>query len=680
VTVEYFDDDAERVQVYPDALGGPVDGPDEHRTIYADVVEREHELRPIVPAWVRNRAQRREVARTGVSLAAYHVAYHATRAPKYAVKVAVWAPVGLVRGVWKLWAWSFDLEGFGIRQDAASRNAVADYVTLSRQRDRRVGGRLWFTLPLLIVAAVAVWLLIAKAPHWARWVALAAVVPAVAVYGRPADRPITDRVTIGAPFTKLTAEMVRAALCALGLSKLKEPGDVKFEQPGVHRADGGWLAPVLLPAGMEAIKVIEARGGLSSALRLPLDQVWPEQGPEHTGQLHLWVSPRPVSKMPAPRWSLLNASAWSSFFEPVPVGYDERGRPVTHTLFQRNTLIGGQPGSGKSFDGRAVVLAGLLDPTVELWIAAFKASEDHYDLKPFASRYLCGVDEATLDAAADLVESVLAEIQRRQATLGKLKRAGQIDEGRTSPELARAGLGLHGLVVFFDEVHELFLHSKQAGESMARALKQGRSAGVHIVLVTQVAGRDSVPPEITRVISSRWCLSVLDQVANDQVMGTGAYKRGQTGTQFRPGIDAGWGVTSGIQDGYNGAARGYYPTGRDLVELLARIAAVRAGSVFGPVDDDRTPRRDILVDALRVYAHAGRRALHWATLAQLLADEHPESYADLTPEVLSAMLRDAGVPSEDVKTDGVNRKGAKRAAIEAAIAARGGGRPGLAGG
>jgi S-DNA-T family DNA segregation ATPase FtsK/SpoIIIE len=650
--------DEQDAESYDDGVvvyGEPVDAADEPRTAYATITSSgDAELRPIIAAWARNPAQRREMARTAAQVAAHHAAYHALYSWKYLGRVAMYAPLGVVRGLWKVIHWLWDLQGFGLRQAAATKGNAEEYLKLSAQRDRRVAARTRITLPLVLLVVVAVAVFVHLAPLWMRLVAAFAVALPLAWLGRPPGKQITERVTVGQPFTRLTAEMVRAALVALGIPKLREPGDVKFEQPGVHRVDGGWLAPVLLPAGMEAIKVIEARGGLSSALRLPMDQVWPEQGPEHHGQLHLWVAPRPVSKMPPPRWSLLNSGATTSFFAPMPVGHDERGRPITHTLFQRNTLIGGQPGSGKSFDGRSVVMGALLDPTVELWIAAFKPSEDHYDLKPYATRYLCGVDEVTLDEAESMVEAVLAEIQRRQATLGRLKRAGKIEEGRTTPDLARAGLGLHGLVVFLDEVHELFLHSKLAGESMARALKQGRSCGVHIILVTQVADKDSVPPVITRVVSSRWCLSVLDQVANDQIMGTGAYKRGQTGTQFRPGIDAGWGVTSGLQDGYNGAARGYYPTGRDLADLLARIARVRAGSVF--TAPDTAPRGDTLADVRRVF-YAGEVFVSWQQLAARLADTFPERYTGIGQDAVRALVRDA---DDDIQSLDGKDKGSRK--------------------
>src|SRR5690606_23865176 len=120
---------------------------------------------------------------------------------------------------------------------------------------------------------------------------------------------------------------------------------------------------------VEAVTVVAARGRLSSALRLPLDQVWPAVGPDHEGQLDLWVGFQPTSKMKAPRWGLTSGDARTSIFEPFAIGTDQRQRPVSTSLFARNFLIGGVPGSGKSYAARVLALGAALDPTVELRIA-----------------------------------------------------------------------------------------------------------------------------------------------------------------------------------------------------------------------------------------------------------------------------------------------------------------------
>ena len=117
-------------------------------------------------------------------------------------------------------------------------------------------------------------------PPWrgmARWPVWCCRWPAWAV--PPTNRSPTGYTTV-ARFTKLIAEIVREALVALNLRGLREPGQLRFVHPGVHRDGPGWLARVNLPAGMEAVKVIANRDGLSSVLRLPVDQVSPAPGPD----------------------------------------------------------------------------------------------------------------------------------------------------------------------------------------------------------------------------------------------------------------------------------------------------------------------------------------------------------------------------------------------------------------
>jgi S-DNA-T family DNA segregation ATPase FtsK/SpoIIIE len=666
---EHHEGDAEVVPVEPVRYGGPVDPPDEPRTLYGTILStRDHNREPLVAAWLRNHDQRIQVAKAGSGYAAYLAAKHALKSPKYGVKTLYWALLGVFVLTGKLLRWANDTEHkWALMQHAASHNDAETYLKLDREREKHARWR-WLVLAAgtsaaLVLAGV---LLSPLVPWWSRWVALAAAVPGLAWLTRPADKPIIDRTTIGPRFVKLTAEMVRQALCSLGLSGIKEPQQLKFPEGhgGVHRDGPGWMAIVDLPQGVEAIDVIQRRGKLSSALRLPVDQVWPEVGPDHAGQLALWVARFPMSRMGRAKWQLARPGAMTSCFEPMPFGADPRQRPVCCTLFQRNFLIGGQPGSGKTFGARALTIGVLHDPTAEVWLAAFKPSEDFYDLSPFCTRYACGLDDEAFDAAEQMINDGMRENRRRQELLGRLKRAGKITEGRTSPELARQGIGLHPLVLVFDEFHELLIERPDAAKTLIRLVKQGRAAGIIVVMATQVAGKDSIPPELTRVTSSRWCMSVKDQVANDQIMGTGAYKQGLTGTVYRPEIDAGWGATDGMAN-MPGPVRAYYPGEQELTGLIARIAELRGMGTN--VTGTHADRRDVLDDILRVFATFGRRGIHWQTLAEMLAAQFPDAYEGISADAVSALVRNKGVPSEDVKVDGVNLKGCKKVAVEAAV-------------
>src|SRR5437764_528460 len=67
--------------------------------------------------------------------------------------------------------------------------------------------------PAAAVSAGAV--VVSLGPQWWRYAAGAAVLPLLARFGRPADKPITDRVMSGNRYRKLTAELVRRALTSL---------------------------------------------------------------------------------------------------------------------------------------------------------------------------------------------------------------------------------------------------------------------------------------------------------------------------------------------------------------------------------------------------------------------------------------------------------------------------------
>src|SRR5947208_14604845 len=55
-----------------------------------------------------------------------------------------------------------------------------------------------------------------------------------------------------------------------------------------------------------------------------------------------------------------------SIWQPVHLGTDEMGRPVRVTLAERNMLIGGEPGSGKSVALQLIVAHGALSLDCEL--------------------------------------------------------------------------------------------------------------------------------------------------------------------------------------------------------------------------------------------------------------------------------------------------------------------------
>ncbi len=660
-------DDAERELAETGWYGGPVDAdPAVPSTLFATVVDRGEQARtPIVPAWLRNSDQRRAFVRESVRHVRYTLAFHAVRIPRYVALAALFAPWGLLRLAGRQIRWWWVLEQHGLRQHAASRNDAETWLKLHREAKHTRGGRgLWLLAELLAVVGVVL-ALVLLAPLMVQVVVGAVLVPVLARFGRPEGRPITDRVYSGPRFTRLHAEMVRAAMCSIGIAGIKEPGAISFPPPGIHRDGPGWLARVNLPAGVEATDVLERRGRLSSALRLPVDQVWPSAGPEHAGQVDLWVGYLPASKMGQPRWSLLAETARTSIFDEHEFGTDQRQRPVTTQLFARNFLIGGVPGSGKSYGARTLAAIALLDPTCELKIAEFKGTADFGDMAHLCSTYVCGVDDHSLEQGRDIIAWGLAEAERRGERIRKARERGLAPEGKVTPELAAmAGSGLHPIVIIIDEAHELFLHDKAIAADAERLIKRGRALGIIIILATQIPDAKSVPPNITRCVTVRWCMAVQDQVANDMILGTGAYKRGLSAAVYRPGVDAGWGVAIGLAE--IGPVKGHFPTAEQTARLIERATVLRGGVVRSD-DPDPRHRRDLLTDVREVFRMTGGKRLHRQALLDYLIEFWPDAYDGWTVDMLGEAMRRAGVPVVDVKISGITAKGVKVEEVMAVI-------------
>lgn len=668
--VELPNEPDQEVAVEETFTGPPVDQPAEPEPprVFATITGRAVEKRePIVPAWARSTQDLKAAAGHVAGQAGYRVTYQATRTPLYAARALRWAPAGGGRLLARLWRWTWDMEASPARQKALQAGDIAAYERLIDRRNRHIKKRLPVAgccLGTVFGGSAVAWLTL---PWWAQiplWGGLLAV---LARTGRPVDKPITGPAVTVTRYERLTAEKVREALCSLGITGLKDPKKITFPDQ-IHRDGPGQLARVNLPLGVEAVKVCEERGKLSSALRLPVDQVWPTAGPDHAGQVDLWVGYQPASKMKPPRWSLAQDGARTSVFEPAEFGADQRQRPVSSPLFARNWLIGGVPGSGKSYFARALALAASLDPTVEFKIAEFKGTADFgdFDEAGLCSAYYCGVDDEALEGGADIIAWGLAEAARRGKRIRKFREQGRAPEGKVTPELAaEPGTGLHPVVILIDEAHELLVDKEVAADA-ERLIKRGRALGLIVILATQIPDANSVPPIITRCVTMRACLAVQDHIANDMILGTGAYKRGVTATAYRPGLDAGWAMVTGLDSPI--AVRSQFPDEKTGKKILNRAMQLRGG-VTPWADREDTPRVDVLVDVQRVWP-AGRTALPWQHLAELLTEHRPEAYADVSADSVSALLRGLDVPSENVKAGGQVLKGCKRAAVDAAVERR----------
>jgi S-DNA-T family DNA segregation ATPase FtsK/SpoIIIE len=424
----------------------PVDPPVEPITIYGTATRvRDADRRPIVPAWARNRDEARQLAAWLARYGLHVTGYHLTRTPKYAAKLAVYAPAGLLVTIAATWRWVFDDEGRPLRSNAVRSNATAEYMQLSRQRNLRVKRRGTVALVGLDVLVGLVLAATWWAPAWAFWTAVAVVVAVLGKVGTPGDRRVLDVPTVsaGAP-PRLTADVVTRALQSLGIAALTPTKGrevaISYVAPITRDGPGG-RADIDLPFGVTVADVMERRESLASGLRRPVSAVWPEPAAEqHAGRLVLWVGDRPWSEVKPAAWPVAKAGRVNLLAESFPFGVDQRQRQIPVSLAKTNALIGSLPGGGKTAAVRVLALAAALDPHAELRVHEHKGSGDLRALERVAHRYVSGVADEDIEQTIESMREVVAELERRAKVLGKLPRHLCPDFKVSHPRAGRAAI------------------------------------------------------------------------------------------------------------------------------------------------------------------------------------------------------------------------------------------------
>lgn len=656
------------------------------RTLYATVVAaRDAQRRPIVPAWLRNRAEARALAVWLAKYGAHLAGYHATRIPLYVLRVVWRVPAGLAVAVTGIGGWVLDVEGAPLRRAAAQKTNTAEYLALCRQRRDRVRQRATGTAAAaggVAVGAVLGWWL---APGWLLWLLVALAVVVLGKLGTPADRRITDVAVVNAAAPpRLSAEVVTRALRALGISAMTAKGtEITYPAP-ITRDGPGWRADVDLPHGVTPGMVMDKRAELASGLRRPLGCVWPEPArDQHAGRLVLWVGDRDLAKSRQPPWPLAR-SGRTDLFAPVPFGTDQRGRQVAVTLMFASMVVGSIPRMGKTFSLRLLLLAAALDPIAELHLFDLKGTGDLSTLAPVAHAYRAGDDVEDIEYALADMRALQAELRRRTKVIRELPRS-LCPESKITRELSeRRPLGLWPVVLGVDECQRWFEHPDHGKELTAIAedlVRRGPAAGITAIFATQRPDAKSIPTGISGNAILRFCLKVMDHVANDQVLGTSAHRNGIKATVFsRKDLGIGW--LSGEDDDPQ-ITRTYYVDnpGAEAIVTRARTAREAAGTLSGHAvgeQPDPAPGGSLIDDLRVVFATITVEKVWSEDVVRALAGHRPELYAGLTPEALAALLRPLGITTGQVwgqDEDGVgrNRRGVERAAVLAAIDR--GGRP-----
>lgn len=203
-------------------------------------------------------------------------------------------------------------------------------------------------------------------------------------------------------------------------------------------------------------------------------------------------------------------AARTSLWDAVPVGVDEDGETVTLSLPERNVLLGGEPGAGKSVALSLLVAAAALDTAVDLWLFDGKVVE--LSAWSACARVFVGHDA---QRAITVLEELTTEMDLRYEEL--LRRGVR--------KVTRAEeLRLH--VVVIDEL-ALYVAGidKKSAQRFAELLRdlvaRGRAAGIIVLAATQKPSTDIVPSTLRDLFGFRWALRCATRDASDTVLGAG---------------------------------------------------------------------------------------------------------------------------------------------------------------
>lgn len=284
-----------------------------------------------------------------------------------------------------------------------------------------------------------------------------------------------------------------------------------------------------LAPGMTAEHIDDAAEAIAAVVGAREVRVLREPG--NAAVAHLSILWRDPLSMPAPPWPGAPGSLW----EPLSLGVDEDGNAVSIGLVERNVLLGGEPGAGKSVALSLFIAAAALDPEVRLTLMDGKQVE----LAPWAgsAEHFVGPD---MGDAIEVLKDLGAEMDRRYSVL--------LSSGLRKIE-RDSDFGLY--VVAIDEL-AFYMRggSKEERTQLAEALRdlisRGRAAGMIVVAATQKPSNDIVPTYVRDLFSFRMALRCTTPEASDTILGQGWAKEGYSASTLDPTLrGVGWLLAEG---------------------------------------------------------------------------------------------------------------------------------------
>lgn len=210
-----------------------------------------------------------------------------------------------------------------------------------------------------------------------------------------------------------------------------------------------------------------------------------------------------------------------TLWDPISIGIDELGNIVKLSLYERNMLIGGEPGAGKSAALSLLLSAAALDKKVNLWLLDGKLVE--LGIWKDSAKVSVGVD---IGEAIEALKQLQIEMTNRYEYLLDNKRRKITANDKFPLEIIACDEIAHYLTCPNRK------HAQVFAELFRDIVSRGRAAGIIALAATQRPSVDIVPSSLRDLFSFRLAFRCTTPHASDTILGAGWASRGYSAAKI----------------------------------------------------------------------------------------------------------------------------------------------------
>ncbi|WP_432847114.1 FtsK/SpoIIIE domain-containing protein [Amycolatopsis sp. CA-161197] len=366
----------------------------------------------------------------------------------------------------------------------------------------------------------------------------------------------------------------------------------------------GWVTKIRLPQGAPVAAVNKAKDTLAHNLGCRPIELFMRADAEDPTVLDLFRLNPGALRAPVAPYPLLHEGS-TDYWRGFPAGVNLRGEPIIADIPERNFVLAGAPGSGKSTLMMTLAAGAVLDPLVDVDVFVFAENNDYKPLAPVLNTYSAGPEDSNVEAALDHLQHLYDDLTVRGQLLIKHNVTSVLEAGR---DIVAKEPGLRPRIVVLEECQRLFRQDdpqerKRIVNLVINLFMASRKYAVHLAFLTPSPSDQSLPRDIVAVTTNKACGAIGDKTRNNVVLGEKAYEHGISALGLKPKTktalnDVGTLITVGFMD-EPGALRSYRLSPEELERVAARALDTRGGA---PSTQDVVVTRDPLADMLTVLA------------------------------------------------------------------------------